>query len=350
MAKLTDLFTLQELQDAVDDGYVRIQRHPTKPFNIACYTEKAQFESKWNAVTENCRGLIYDDEANIVARPWRKFHNLGQVNLPTDFFDGKVEITDKVDGSLGIMYWDGQNFSLATKGSFASEQAIHGTKVLRERYLKDMLVPGYDWLYNYTILFEIVYKSNRIVLDYGDMDDLVLLGMVETHLGYYYGPTEAAGTINWKGPVAETFKYENVSDMLGHMDRPNAEGYVIRRGNFLVKAKQPDYVELHRVVTNLSERKVWEAMAAGRFNELVEIVPDEWHEWLHDVHRRITKEFNDLRQDVVMEFGAIRWALPEDATRKQFAMAAKRSKYANFLFLLLDGRNIDPVVWDAVKP
>lgn len=350
MVKITDIFSIEDFESAVANNLIRIQRHPEKPLNIAVYTEVAQFKNHWNEVTENCRGLVYDDDYNVIARPWRKFHNLGQVNLPTDFFNGKVEITDKRDGSLGILYWDGEDYAIATKGSFASNQAIHATQILRERYLTDYMRAILLSLPGYTFLFEIHYPSNRIVLDYGDLDDIVLLGAVSRQNGYYYGPTEARAFLDWQGPTTEVFQYDNVSDMLSHMDRPNAEGYVIRRGNFMVKAKQPDYIDMHRIVTNLSEGKVWEAMKEDRVDELIDIVPDEWHPWLKEVIGKIDNDFSNLKQNVMLEFGMIQWALPENWTRKDFALAANRSEHVKFMFMLLDGYDIDPLVWDSVKP
>lgn len=347
MAKITDMFTDEEFQFAVIDGYVRVQRHPTKPFNIACYAEKAQYENKWNAVTENCRGIIYDDELNIVARPWRKFYNLGQVDLPFDMNDSNIEVMDKMDGSLGILYWDGDGWAIATKGSFASDQAKHATDLFRKKY--GPYIDGVEAMFR-TYLFEIVYPSNRIVLNYGDMDDLVLLGCVDKFNGKYYGPRDAAASLGWTGPVVKTFNYDGIADALEHMNRENAEGYVIRKQNFMVKAKQEDYVEMHRVVTNLSEKRVWEAMAADRLQELIDIVPDEWHVWLSDIVLKIAKDFNHVKDQALLEFGLIKWALPPEFERKDFAKAAARSANAKFLFMLLDGRNIDALVWDAVKP
>jgi putative RNA ligase len=39
-----------------------------------------------------------------------------------------------------------------------------------------------------TVLVEIVYPANRIVLDYGGLDDLILLGAVDIATGRTFGP------------------------------------------------------------------------------------------------------------------------------------------------------------------
>ena len=54
---LSDLFDAALLGTMVQEGYVRVQRHPTTPLLIHNYTEKAQFASVWNPVTLVCRGV-----------------------------------------------------------------------------------------------------------------------------------------------------------------------------------------------------------------------------------------------------------------------------------------------------
>ena len=157
-------FTPEALQAAVRDGQVTERYHPTLPLRIYNYSAEVQYSNRWNDVTLNCRGLILDEDYNIVARPWKKFFNLGQVDLPIQLTDS-VEIMDKADGSLGILYPvvhpDGfdVNWAIATRGSFASEQAIHATAVWNDKYSHLLPEAGL------TFLYEIVYPANRIVLN-----------------------------------------------------------------------------------------------------------------------------------------------------------------------------------------
>ena len=77
------------------------QVHPTLPLTIWNYSEKVQYEGLWNDITLMCRGLVTDDEGNIVARPFKKFFNLDEgKHTPTSEFD----VYMKLDGSLGILF------------------------------------------------------------------------------------------------------------------------------------------------------------------------------------------------------------------------------------------------------
>ena len=49
--------------------------------------------------------------------------------------DAPVEVTDKMDGSLGILYRRPDGVcAIATRGSFASDQALEANKIWSESY------------------------------------------------------------------------------------------------------------------------------------------------------------------------------------------------------------------------
>jgi len=99
-------------------GYVRAQRHPELPLLIYGYTEKAQYENVWNPVTLTCRGLVVDSTSGaVVARPFAKFFNHGQPGAPTFAADEPVTVTDKADGSLGVLHPVPSGWAVATRGA-----------------------------------------------------------------------------------------------------------------------------------------------------------------------------------------------------------------------------------------
>src|SRR5689334_6486551 len=87
------------------------------------YSQMAQFQRRWNWFERNSRGLILNVKTGeVVARPFAKFFNYGE-EMPAD--DNEiVSITEKMDGSLGILYREDGQFKIATRGSFISDQAI----------------------------------------------------------------------------------------------------------------------------------------------------------------------------------------------------------------------------------
>ncbi len=268
---------------------------------------------------------------------------------------------DKADGSLGILYPVGDGWAISTRGSFVSEQAIHATRVLNEKYAhvlatdKATGIGGYsefaDYVREWTFLFEIIYPTNRIVLNYGKMDDLVLLGAVNKVTGHYIGPNPAAAMLIWDGPVVKTFDYNTLSDALGYMSRKNAEGYVVRSHNFLVKMKQADYLELHRLVTNLTPRTVWAQLAAGKSAEqIVSAFPDEFADQAQEYADELVSKHTKRLWDIQNGYLKIINNIDPNAKRKDFAQKFAKQRDASYYFQLLDGKEIDLVVWKELRP
>lgn len=342
------LFTQAELDAEIAAGYVRSNEHPDdNEMWILNYTEKAAFEGHWNNVTLNCRGLIIGPFCDILARPFPKFFNYGQAGCPTIDLDTEVVVSDKMDGSLGILYREKMTgrYAIATRGSFTSDQAVHATNLLHTKYANYLPPRGV------TMLFEIIYPENRIVCDYGDMDDLVLLGSVHDDSGDNWD----AGDLDWDwpGPKAESFPYKTFREVLEAPPRPGKEGFVVHAyiEGFRVKIKQEDYIKLHRIVTGLNARSVWQAMVDNTFDELLDQVPDEFHDFVRGVETDISSDVYESFWIVSRAFTRITEAMREtgETSKKEFAARAKNHNYSWALFNLWDGKPRTDVYGELLK-
>ncbi|MFI5931518.1 RNA ligase [Actinoplanes sp. NPDC051494] len=345
MTLLADVLDPADLATAIEAGLVRKQRHPTRPFEIYNYTEAAQYAGAWTPVTLMCRGLIVDTTSGLLlARPLAKFFNHTEIQAPALEPAAKVTVTDKADGSLGIIYPDGDEWAVATRGSFASEQALHATELLRTRY------SGFTPPAGLTVLVEIIYPANRIVIDYAGLDDLVLLGAVDIASGQTFGP---GAVPRWPGPVVESFEYATLADALAAPPRDGREGLVVHftGSDERVKIKYAEYVRLHRLVTGLTDRTVWEILVAGGdLDTLTAPLPDEFHAWVRRVASELTAAVDGMAQDVEKEYSEIVAGLPEGWTRRDFAAVAGRRTNRWALFLRLDDKDYRPGIWQHVKP
>jgi RNA ligase len=368
------LFAPDDLDAAIADGFVRQQVHPSMPLRILNYTERAAYERVWTDVTCQCRGLIVHTETGeIVARPWRKFFNYGQDPDAVLDFDAPAEVTDKADGSLGILYPVPDGWAIATRGSFASEQAVHATQLLSARY------PEFAPPAGVTVLFEIIYPANRIVLDYGAMDDLVLLGAVEIATG---ASVSAADVPGWVGPVVDLMPARTFREALEIEPRRNAEGVVAHftGTGMRIKLKQADYLALHRILTQTTARSVWDYLAVdacrhlisqpkhwgsklrmdparaaeilavgpGWMDQLTAGVPDEFHDWLRTTITTLRGQVDELRTSLETTKRAL--SGEHDGDRKAIALAIKGHPHAGALFLLLDRIDITTYLWTFAYP
>ena len=261
---------LETLNKYYEDGWLIKQTHPTLPLTIWNYSQTTQYECKWDEVTMMCRGLVTDEMGNIVARPFKKFFNMEEgKHTPTSEFD----VYEKMDGSLIIIFWYDGGWVVASRGSFTSEQALAA-----ERIFFDEL--DHNFSIGITYLFEFTAPWNRIVVDYGEKPNLTLLGVIRT---------ESCDEASWdvlKG-IADgancdvVKKYDGINDYstLKGMIGNNAEGFVIRFSNGdRMKIKGEEYLRLHKIMTEVSTKSVWEVLSNGDdMEELLKDVPDEFY-------------------------------------------------------------------------
>lgn len=352
MTTLFDILDRDDYESAVANKHIKVQTHPTLPYLIHNYTDAATWDEAWTPATLACRGLITDAETGeVLARPFRKFFNHDQAQAPSVGLDDEVVVFDKADGSLGILYPlpDG-TWAIATRGSFASDQAIWATDLYLTRYA-DTFTPTAGLTY----LFEIIFPENKIVVDYGDRRDLVLLGAVNIATGETVAHDVAFAT--WPGLTVDVFPHTTLREVLDAPERRNAEGFVVwdPKSDERVKIKFAEYKRLHKLLTGVNARHIWEVLAAGDDpNIIFASAPDEFHIWMRTVitdltvkfdteKARISEVFTAVHADVVAEHGA-------DFGRREFAIAASKSADRAALFLLLDDRSADDLIWKSLRP
>jgi hypothetical protein len=331
---------LEILHRYCEDGLLYKQTHPYLPLTIWNYTEKVQYEGLWDEITSMCRGLVTDDKG-IVARPFRKFFNIEEgKHTPTSEFD----VYEKMDGSLGILFFYKNEWVFASRGSFTSDQALKFKEIFRNKYKTSHLY------HTSTYLFEIIYPENRIVVNYGDTEDVVMLGEINTENGdeldldYY---TSSVFNV--------VKKYDGISDYntLKGMIENNAEGFVVRFSNGdRMKIKGEEYVRLHKVMTNLSTTAVWEVLSNGEsMDELLKDVPDEFYNKIKEYEDELKSRFQLIDTDYYNLFKYIQIKVQEyGGDRGTFARLAKEYTYPSLLFGLLDGKDISPNIWKLIKP
>lgn len=336
--------TIKNIEQLIADGYISKRKHPTEELWIYNYTPKTQFDHKWTPETQMCRGLIMDQNNKIVARPFPKFFNFGEYKgvIP---FSGGMEATEKVDGSLGILYWVGSEPFIATRGSFESDQALKGSQMIQDIYADR---GGLVFDPTKTYLFEIIYPENRIVVDYGNREDLILLAIINTADGQEVNYNEMK---EWaqehKLSVVDSIQNPSIEE-LKQLQVPNKEGFVIKFTNGLrLKIKMSDYVRLHAIITESSTLSIWKALKAGQdLNSILTNVPDEFYQWASTTITTLEKSRMLWLRSVAIAYESIK----NINDRKEFAKKALESVNSSALFLMRDGKSLEEMSWDAVRP
>jgi RNA ligase len=361
--------TYEEFAEKYENtGLVERRHHETFPLDLLCYSRKCVHENAWDKATSLCRGIIITrDTGEIVARPFEKFHNWTGVyeieQIPT--IVKQPVVWEKMDGFMCTMYrWDNKDF-IASKGSFHSIHAKWATAQIRKMF--GDRVPVDD---GKTLVFEGLHKDLRIVIDYKERQELVLLAVIDNKTGQEYSPESlesVAAELGFNTPLNFELTLEQARAASLGDGKGDEEGYVLTwyRPNttpFRLKMKFIEYLRLHRIVTGVSPKRVWEVLATGQSNELQEYLNHStpWFaefakKWL----RALTAEYqriNDAAMAVYAKgldasgdwdchgnLGQIRKAFAEVVTRpdnKEFSAVA---------FAMLDGKDCRPLIWKQVR-
>ena len=340
MAKLKNIELVKKL---IDEGYINKEKHPSEDIYILNYSKTCSIEKKWNEATMECRGVIVDAYYNVLYRPFDKFFNYEEIDDKSIIPGGAATAYEKIDGSLGIMYWIDEVPYIATRGSFVSDQAKHATEILHTKYSNEIeLIKHLRG--TYTFLFEIVYPENRIVVDYGDMDDIILLAIVNTkHPGNeipiefyekYFHTAKSYGTFDdWLG-IREKF------------DGQGREGFVLKFDNgFRMKMKYEDYFRLHRLRSYMTKKHIFEFVETGRLDELHEML-EQFDEEIQISVKNILEEFTDRFNEIEEE---ARGEYREFETDKEAAEYFKTCKWRSILFNMRHGKPYDYIILKQIK-
>lgn len=359
MTKLADILDTDLLNWHCREKHVKLTNHPTLPIYILNYTPECQFGNHWDDVTEQCRGLIVDNQGNIVARPFRKFFNLNTGYRPETHIENlpasAPEVTDKLDGSLGIFWVYEDDYGIATRGSFTSDQAKWATRWIKDQWWVRWITTDKS----HTYLFEVLYPENRIVVKY-DFSGLVLLSLVDTATGAELKNFDLQWEFGDFFNTVMSFPFSGVNK-LKEEQRDNAEGYVLTWHShdgppFRVKVKFDEYLRLHRLMTGLNPKALWEMMREGQsLDELVKDVPDEFYKWVTSWRDNLQEQFECLELKAAQAFNALEgpYIDPKDKeARKAFAlrMGDIYGPLKSTLFAMLDRRDYRDIIWKEIKP
>lgn len=209
--------------------------------------------------------------------------------------------------------------------------------------------------------------KNRIVVDYGDREELVLLACIDPETKEETDISE----IEWPHK-AKKYNFNSLEEIL-KVNKDNAEGFVIHfESGLRIKIKLEEYVRLHRLVTGLTKRAIWEMLRDGdNIEELYSTAPDEIYDWVKDTVGELNKQYKDLEFAAKLIFASAYCKLSlhkkdefihedgeEDAAEKRKAFAKivtsneriKTEGYLPMMFRMYDGREISDLIWKAIKP
>lgn len=303
---------MEEYGRLENEKLVKINKHPHLPIYNINYTPRANFrKGKWSSELLIARGLVVDEYGTIIGRPIPKFFNDYEITPP----NGDFEVTEKMDGSLIIMSFYRGDVIFSTRGSFTSEQAVKAKEIYGKKY------SHIEIDVEFTYCFEVIYPQNRIVVDYGGEEDLILLAKINTKTG------EEVDDVCFR----QVEKYDLTYSEMKAMDLENKEGFVVRflKDNFRMKVKFETYIFLHKNRT-ISRDQILKQMKKDEFD-----VPDECLGDAKEIVSNLKKEYKNLEDEIIRHY--------ENLGKENIFEKIK------IMFAMHNGKKYNKLIWNLIK-
>lgn len=258
-------------------------------FLILKYRPEVNFFDLWNEFYMETRGLVIDiDKMELVSCPYRKFFNLNekpitQINVITELINKAYNVTikNKEDGSMISCSRYNGNLVVSTPGALNSSQALWA-KAFIEKHYPALIESLPEHL---TFIFEAIYPENRIVVDYGLREDLILTNIRNKKTGRLLEEAEVehyAILFNLPTPQKETTGLLELMKAAKNRDLYPAESkegwvFVIRTKDEerLFKLKCDDYCEVHKILSfAISPKIVFQKIKTDTLDDFLAKIPD----------------------------------------------------------------------------
>jgi len=313
------------------------------------YTDGCTYDKAWDKVTLNARGIIFNKATGeVVARVWRKFFNLSEMS--TAIPQNNFYTLTKLDGSMGTLFNYENEYYIATKGSFTSEQAIWATGWARKN------INFYGVNDEYTYIFEIIYKNNKIVVDYKDFEGLVLTGVINKKDGKEMDPhnlNDFANLLNIS--CAKEHFFKSLDELASYCKTlpSSEEGFVVTfpSTGLKVKIKGNEYLRIHKIISNLTALAFYEAWSVKerKIPEFyLQQVPEEFRKFTDEMSGVINKIHQDLFIDMKHEYNKIMSQFTVQPNIKDFAIECQNNYKKNMSLLINMFKNQEDMLWENI--
>ena len=357
-------YDLKVLDKYIEENKIFKIKHPTLPISIYNYTRDTQYNLYWDDITIAMRLTIIDDDGYVIAAPFNgKFFNYEEVKDKVPVKGDYVYIQEKLDGSLGLLFYYNDQWNMATRRSFSSDIGIKGMEILRKNYT----VMNHTFMREFSYAVEIICPESKVVVDYKKREDVIFLSasMHGTELHWTTALSIFKGMGIKKKHIVKTEQHfpfsESLYKSLKDKNKKNKEGVVLRfqPDTFRMKIKYENHVRLHALLTGLSNIHIWKHLKEGNnISEILGEVPDEFDEWVKKIigdlkyHKYAIEERCGKIHDY-FRYGKYNDRDPEPSKKEfldhlDFLELDPRIK--SICINIWDRKNNDKILWKMIKP
>ena len=325
-----------------------------------------QFNSDFsNKIVKESRGIILEKGTwNIVAHPFDKFFNYGEIYAYNLILDDSY-VVEKVDGSIIKVYFYDGEWRVATNGTIDADDASNMDGISFSKIFFDVVSKEdfekltAEFSPNLTYMFELVHPSNQIVVDYEGVKELVFIGLKENDgelrdFNIFHKSIKKKYEKMFKGysirfpRLFDLKDVKDVSELSEIADKENEKGngfegfIVVQFKDDLVvgrvKVKSPKYVHLHHVATGEGVTNNLVGVLLDNEEEEFEVYLDKLPDSVKEEYKLLKKRYFELIEYLSKEGEYYRKRAPE-MSRKELALEIqdkiKRDR-VGFIFTMVD--------------
>jgi hypothetical protein len=259
---------------------------------------------------QDCRGLILDENFNIMSLGFRKFFNVGEPLAANVNFDWDSLLTlEKVDGTFIQVYFDYiiNEWCVGTTGMAEGEGMVGCVNNLTFKQLFNNTLLKYfsnieDFYIQlqkgYTYMFELCSPWNIVVKQHQEAS-ITFLGMrnLKTLQEIKYEKLPNIGI-----PIVKFYSLSNIADIKHTFENMpySEEGYVIVDKYFnRLKIKNPAYVAIHHIKFSTAKHYILDIIKTNEVDEFVSVFIDRKAE-VNELQEKYNKLINLLEEGLVI--------------------------------------------------
>lgn len=300
-------------------------------------------------IVRESRGIIIEVDfkygnSKAVCVPFDKFFNYGDPRAD-DIDLQSIKVQEKIDGSIIKLYYYQSMWRIATNGTINAfntpmphnEELFFGKSVLRalnRQFSAPTFCGAMDR--NCTYIFEFVSKWNKIVVSYGEIDDIYHIGTRDNRTG-----EELLIDIGIKKP--KNYPLQTLEEIVETANAlpVNEEGYVVVDKDFRrVKVKGLKYLAAHRLKGASGIVDLKKILDIVQMNETAEFLI-YFPEYTKDFER--VQHLFDTMKLYVSNLQKYKGFVQLGLTRKEIALMIQREvhkPFQQFAYKILDGAEL----------
>lgn len=340
------------------DEFVVAERDGYKVVNymVAMSDTFPEVDDEHSAIRRECRGIIFDENGNLIARRLHKFFN---VNERDETLLHKIDLSqphvilEKLDGSMITPFYVYDSIRWGTKMGLTDVAKPVEDFVARNT---DYHIMASELLEtNLTPIFEWCSRSQRIVVDYPE-DRLVLIAIRDNVTGKYLNYEDMKVYINSEFDIDVVKAYPGTAESMQHLiddvrGQEGIEGYVIRFDDgHMVKIKGDWYVRIHKVKDSIArEKNIIDLIVNEKIDDAKAFMLDSDRERVEDFEEKFWKGVTDsvtLYEDMFRRF---QYTYKD---KKEFAIGCSQTLHPltkGIMFSLWDGKNARDLILDMIR-